>query len=114
MKNVKSTTYEKANIFLEAKLRKVANYGYKSSKYITIWKSKKISWQRIYINYGIRYSDNWQLCPIWNVSHNCQRGLLFGFWKLYFEIVYYRAGSFNQERKLFLRQKLWKFYQLIS
>jgi hypothetical protein len=66
------------------------------------------------IEWGIRWSDVWQLFPIINVSDNCNRALMFGVWKLYFKVSYARAKSFNQNRKFFLRQKLWKFYQLVS
>ena len=32
-----------------------------------------------------------QLLPIWNVSDNCHRALMFGFWKLHFTISYARG-----------------------
>jgi len=38
---------------------------------------------------------------------------MFGFWKLYFQLIWHRKGSFNQDRKFFLRKQLWKFYQLV-
>jgi len=100
------------NIFLTAKLSEIKGMGYRARKHYTFWKSKKCSWCRIFCEYGIRWSDKWQLFPIWNVSHNSQRALSFGFWKLYFEIGYYRENSFNQKRKYPFRNKLWNFYQL--
>lgn len=79
-----------------------------------IWQSKKCSWQHLMIRWGIRSANHIQLIPIKNVSDNCHRTIMFGFWKIYFTVSYARAGYFNQDRKLFLRKKLWKFYQLLS
>lgn len=58
--------------------------------YFTIWQTndKKERWRHVFISFGIRRSYKWQIFPIWNTSHNCQKALLFGFWKLYFEIGY--------------------------
>jgi len=113
VKNVKVVLESKTNIFLRAKLNKAKGMGYRAYNQHTLWQSKKCSWNRIFIIYGIRWSDIYQVLPVWNTSNNCQRSLLFGFWKLYLELGYYRAGSFNQDRKLFMRKKLWRFYQLI-
>lgn len=102
------------NIFKEAKQKELEGMGYRARRFKIIWKNKKVSWNLLAFEYGIRWSDKWQILPIWNVSHNCQRSLMFGFWKLYFTISYARSGYFNQDRKLFLRKQLWKLYQLIS
>ena len=88
--------------------------GYRARGFNIIWQSKKCNWQHLAIKYGIRWSDKWQIFPIWNVSDNCHRAIMFGVWKLHFTISYARSGYFNQSRKLFLRSYLWKFYQLVN
>ena len=87
--------------------------AYHSNHSKIIWKSKKCSWQYVMLNWGIRWSDQWQIFPFRNLSDNCCRSIMVGFWKLYVTISYVRAESFNQNRKLFLRKRLWKFYQLV-
>ena len=106
--------YEGMGIFQEAKQRKIDGMGYRARRFKILWESKKCSWQHLSIEWGIRWSDKWQLFPIGNASDNNHRALIFGVWKLYFLISYARNHSFNQDRKLFLRKKLWKFYQLVS
>lgn len=58
----------------------------------TIWESNKTNEpsKHVFVSFGIRRSDKWQIFPIWDMSNNCQKSYLFGFWKLYFEIGYYR------------------------
>jgi hypothetical protein len=58
--------------------------------YYLIWQTsnKEKSWRHIYIDFGIRRSDMWQIFPIWLNNNNCQRAIIFGFWKLKFEIGY--------------------------
>lgn len=58
--------------------------------YFVIWKtsSKERTWRHVFVDFGIRRSDVWQLLPIWRTSNNCQKSLMFGIWKLYFEIGY--------------------------
>lgn len=102
------------NIFKEAKKKESEGMGYCARRFKIIWKNKEVSWNWLAFQYGIRCSDKWQIFPIWNISDNCKRSLMFGFWKLYFQIIWYRKVSFNQNRKLFLRKQLWKFYQLVS
>ena len=106
--------YDGMGIFQEAKQRNVDGMRYRARRFKILWQSKKCSWQHLMIYWGIRWSDQWQILPIRNVSDNCNRAIMFGFWKLYFTLSYARAGYFNQDRKLFLRKKLWKFYQLVS
>ena len=106
--------YEGMSIFQEAKQSKIDGFGYRSRRFKIVWQSKKCSWQHIMIEWGIRWSDVWQIFPIWNSSDNCHRSLTFGIWKIYFEVSYARAGYFNQNRRLFMRQRLWKLYQLVS
>jgi hypothetical protein len=106
--------YDGMGIFQEAKQRKIDGMGYRARRFKILWQSKTCSWQHLMFEWGIRWSDQWQLFPIRNVSDNCHRAIMFGFWKLHLTVSYARAGSFNQDRKLFLRQKLWKFYQLVS
>jgi len=106
--------YEGMNIFQEAKQRKIEGFGYCVNRCKVIWQSKKFSWQYLVIIYGIRWSEKWQIFPIWNVSDNTHRAIMFGFWKLYLTVSYVRADSFNQDRKLPFRRLLWKFYQLVS
>lgn len=101
------------NIFHEARQRKTEGYGYRANRFRMIWQSKKCSWQHVRLDWGIRWSDQWQIFPIKNVSNNSCRSLMFGFWKLHLTITYARAKSFNQDRKLFMRQRLWKLYQLV-
>ena len=102
------------NIFQEARQREIDGMGYHARRFKILWKNKNYSHNWFAIEWGIRWSDNWQLFPIWNTSNNCQRALIFGLWKIYFEIYYNRKNSFNQSRKLFLREPLWRFYQLVS
>ena len=100
------------NIFKEAKEKKLDGFGYYSRRTKTIWENKTAKWNWLDVEYGIRRSYKWQLFPIWNLSNNRKRIIMFGFWKLYIKIIYYRKNNFNQDRKLFLRMRLWKFYQL--
>ena len=108
-------SFQNMSLFKEAAHRELCGYGYHaSSRLYILWKNKKVSWNWFGFQYGIRWSDNLQFFPIYNVSHNSQRALMFGFWKLYIQITYYRAGSFNQKRKFIFRKQLWKFYQLVA
>lgn len=100
-------------IFQEAALKEKDGFGYRATRSIILWSSKTCAWQHLLLRYGIRWSDKLQWFPVWNTSNNCDRSLLFGFWKLYFEISYARKGSFNQKIKYFMRNPLWKFYRLV-
>jgi hypothetical protein len=102
------------NIFKEAKQRELEGMEYCARHFKILWKNKEITWNWLGVEYGIRDSDRWQLFPIWNLSHNCQRSLCFGIWKLYFQIIWFRKGSFNQDRKFIFRKRFWKFYQLFT
>lgn len=106
--------YYGMSVFQEAKQRKIDGMGYRARRFKILWQSKKCSWQHLMIEWGIRWSDEWQLFPIRNVSDNGHRAVMFGFWKLYLTVSYARSDSFNQNRKLLLRKILWKFYQLVS
>lgn len=60
-----------------------------SHNMVVLWRSKKNSYTWFAIGYGIRRSDRIQLFPVWNMSNNSQKSLLFGFWKLYVQIIYH-------------------------
>lgn len=105
--------YEGLGIFEEAKQREKDGYGYRARRFKTLWQNKKIGWNWFGIEWGIRWSEKIQIFPIWNASHNCQRSLMFGVWKVYFQIIYHRSGYFNQDRYLPFRRYLWNFWQLI-
>lgn len=77
---METKTYDGLNIFQEAKQRKADGMGYHARRYKVFG--------RMVISYGIRWSDKWQLFPIWNMSNNCDNALMFGFWKLYLEFSY--------------------------
>ena len=104
--------YDGMGIFQEAKQREIDGTGYHSTRFKTIWKSKNCDWNHLTATWGIRYSDQWQLFPIWNVSDNCKRAVMFGLWKLHITISYSRATSFNHNRKLLFRRRLWRIYLL--
>lgn len=53
--------------------------------YYTVWESGGKS---AFISLGVRRSEMWQFWPIWRTGNNCQKSVMFGFWKLYFEIGY--------------------------
>lgn len=61
-----------------------------SHNYFCVWRSnnKEKSWRHIYIDFGLRRSELFQLCPIWFMGNNCQKSIMFGFWKVYFEVGY--------------------------
>lgn len=105
--------YDSMGIFKEAKQRKKDGMGYRARRFKIIWQGKKESWQHIMIEWGIRWSDNWQIFPIWNVSDNTNRSLLFGIWKLYFQISYARAKNCNYLFNFPFFTKLRKFYLLL-
>ena len=107
-------SFDNMSFFKEAAHRKLCGYGYRAERHKLLWQSKNFSWNHIMFEWGIRDSNIFQIIPIWNISHNGRRALMFGFWKLYFSIIYYRKSDFNQDRKLPFRKKLWKFYQLVS
>jgi len=111
---IEGMKYSGMSIFQEAKQRKVEGTGYRARRFRIIWQNKLCNWNWLAFEYGIRWSDKWQIFPIWNTSNNSSRSLTFGLWKLYFEVIYNREMSFNQHRKLFLRKQLWKFYQLFN
>lgn len=112
MERINIKKYEGMGIFQEAKQRKIDGMGYRARRYKIVWQSKKVSWQHIMFSWGIRWSDNWQLFPIWNTSNNSIRALTFGFWKLYFEISYARAKNCNYLFKMPFFHQLRKFYLL--
>jgi len=110
---MKETKYDGMGIFREAKQRSIDGMGYRARRFKIVWQSKKVSWNWIAIEYGIRWSDHWQLFPIWNVSDNCGRKLLFGFWKLYFEIIYQRARNSHYLQNLPFFNIFRRFYLLL-
>jgi hypothetical protein len=77
-------------IFETARQRQLTGFGYNASKLVVLWQSKKISWHWLAINYGIRNSQVNQVFPVWNTSNNCQKSLMFGFGKLFFEVIWHR------------------------
>ena len=99
-------------IFKEAKENKECGRGYHAMRTKMLGGSKEWCGAYLSLRYGIRWSDKWQIFPIWNMSNNCNRSLLFGIWKLYVEIVYHRKNSFNQKRSLPFQNKLFRFYRL--
>jgi len=111
---MKTIKYQEMNIFQEARQREVDGMGYCARRFKILWENKNCGHNWLAIEWGIRWSDNLQLFPIWNSSNNCSRSITFGIWKLYFEINYHRKNSFNQSRKFYKRKNLWKFYQLVS
>ena len=98
--------------FKEASHRKLCGFGYTVRRFNIIWRNKDVPWNHLAIEYGIRWSDIWQIIPIWNTSSNGIRALMFGFWKIQFSIIYTRKNHFNQDRKLPFRNKFRRFYQL--
>lgn len=102
------------NIFKKSKQRQQKRLGYNCNVSTVIWENKNVSWNWISYGYGIRNSNKLQIFPIWNMSHNNQRSLLFGIWKIYFKITYHRNKSFNQSKYRFMGKKLRKLYQLID
>lgn len=114
MENTLENKYKGMSIFKEARQRKLDGMGYRARRFKMLWENKECGHNWLAIAWGIRWSDKWQLIPIWNTSDNCNRSITFGIWKLYFQIDYHRKNSFNQYRKFILRNKLWRFYQLID
>ncbi len=112
MKTIDSKEYEGMGIFQEAKQRKIDGMGYRARRFRIVWQSKKVNWQHIMLDWGIRWSDKWQLFPIWNVSDNSHRALMFGFWKLNFTISYARAENCHYLFKMPFFRQLRKVYLL--
>jgi hypothetical protein len=106
--------YTGMGIFQEAKQRGIDGMGYRATRQRIIRLSKECSWNIIRLSWGIRWSDEFQVFPIWNMSHNCDRSLLFGFWKLYFQVSYSRKGTFNHNRPFISNRWVRKFYQLVA
>jgi len=52
------------NIFKEAKQNQLRGKGYRARRFKTIWQSKEVSWNRFSFEYGIRWSDKWQIFPV--------------------------------------------------
>ena len=109
-KEFNPSRYFGLTVFQEAKKKKADGFGYRARRFFLLWENKKVGHNWFAFEYGIRWSDNWQIFPIRNVSHNSQRSLMFGFWKLYFQIIYYRKNSFNQKQLMINR----KLQQLIN
>jgi len=97
--------------------RMIDDFGYNYSINKLIWRSKKLPWNYLCISYGIRNSEIPQYFPIWNMSNNSSRSLLFGFRFWYFQIEYHKRGKSVQNKwfgkYLPFRKRLWKFYNLI-
>lgn len=101
------------NIFKEARLNYRNGKGYRARRAKTIWKNKKCKWNWVSIEYGIRWSNHLQIFPVWNMSCNTKRALMFGFMKLYFQVNYNRKKGFDQSQKIyFFHDRLLKTYQL--
>ena len=106
------------NIFKKFKLkafwRNIDNKGFNSTDHKTLWQSKIVKWNWVRLSYGIRNSDKPQYFPIWNMSNNNNRALLFGLGFWFLDITYHRVYSFNQRRYLPLRKFriIYKLYQL--
>jgi hypothetical protein len=100
-------------IFKEARINKENGKGYKAYRHFILWENSNTSWNHISFRYGIRWSDKWQLFPIWNMSDNNNRSLLFGLWKVYCEFSYHRKGTFNQNINFPFKYKLSRFYRLM-
>lgn len=90
-------------------------------KSISLWKNKKCSWNWIMISYGIRNSSVFQLFPIWNMSNNCERSLLFGFGYWYFQFIYHKKHAVkygfleSDYYNLFdYNTSVWRFFRLMS
>ena len=96
--------------------RMIDNFGYNYSVRKIVWQSKKCSWNWISISYGLRRSDIPQYFPIWNMSDNSSRSLLFGFRFWYFQFTYHKkCKSFQNKwfsRYLPFRKRFWKLYNL--
>jgi hypothetical protein len=76
------------NIFKKAKENKKNGFGYYYAKRKTLINyCNDFKWKWVGYEYGIRRSNKIQYFPIWNTSNNGQYGILFGIWKLYFEII---------------------------
>lgn len=106
--------YDGMGVFQEAKQREIDGMGYRARRFKIVWQNKNTAWNWLMFNWGIRWSDKWQIFPIWNTSNNNDRALLFGIGKLYFEVIYSRKKRFNYERKHFVNGHFRKLYQLIS
>ena len=105
-KKFNATRYFGLTILQEAKKKQKDGFGFRAFRSVFLWKSNKCAWQHFVIRYGIRWSDKLQIFPIWNVSNNCNRALMIGVWKFYFEISYARKGNFNQKQKMIFGRKI--------
>ncbi|MFA5299766.1 MAG: hypothetical protein WC389_16395 [Lutibacter sp.] len=112
METIDIKKYDGMGIFQEAKQREIDGYGYHATRCKVLWNGKKASWQHIIVIWGIRFSERWQLFPIWNTSNNSNRSLSFGIWKLFLQISYSRAKSCNYLFKMPFFRQLRKVYLL--
>ncbi len=112
-KEIDIRKYDGMGIFQEARQRKIDGMGYRARRFKIVWESKNISWQHLMIDWGIRWSDKWQILPIRNVSDNCHRAIMFGFWKLHLTISYARANNSHYLFKMPFFRQLRKTYLLI-
>jgi hypothetical protein len=103
-----ASRYFGLTIFQEAKKKDRDGYGYRAIRNITIWRSKKCSWNYLFLSYGIRWSDKNQYFPIWNTSNNSSRSIMIGFLKLHISFSYNRKGRYNQ--KTFLGRRVHQLF----
>jgi len=82
-----------------------------------IWQSKSCDWNWASISYGIRRSEKYQYFPIWNMSDNSSRSILFGIGLWYIEFTYHKKGrSFQNKwfaKYLPFRNRLFRVYNLL-
>jgi hypothetical protein len=82
---------------LAAFWRNIDGFSYAHTECLKVWQSKNCAWNWIYLRYGIRRSDVYQVFPVWNMSNNNERSLLFGFGFWHITLTYHRKESFNQD-----------------
>jgi len=101
--------------------RFIYGYGYNYNIRKSLWQSKKCSWNWVSLTYGIRNSSLFQIFPIWNMSNNCERSLLFGFGFWYFQLTYHKRYAVKISKlesdyynTFDYNNFVWRFFRLIS
>lgn len=97
------------SIWEKARKNLANNRGYQSNKMLTLWQSSNISWNGIYVIYGVYETPKY---GIYNISNNSVRGIQVVIKNFHISLNYQRANNCNYLSKFPFPVKLWKFYRL--
>lgn len=102
-------TIGKDSIWEKARKNLANGHGYQSNKVLTLWENSKVSWNGIYVLYGVCEIPKY---GIYNISNNSVRGIKVVIKNFHISLNYHRANNCNYLSKFPFPVKLWKLYRL--